>query len=123
MLAIDISGLLYHYFPPLLAVDNWKLVPSGTVTTQHVRTLINGTILGVLRTDGSLVMKSTLWASWSTAIPGTAGITRVAQMVNGSILGAATNGTILIRDNLYGDTWRQVQHRGRLATTGHACIG
>jgi hypothetical protein len=42
----------------------------------------------------------------------------VAQMVNGSILGVATNGTILIRNKLYGDTWRQVrrrQPRGALA--------
>ena len=60
ILGLDASGLAYYYASQLTSIDAWKIFPSA-ITISKIRTLRNGTIVGIRRSDGSLVQRW-VWA-------------------------------------------------------------
>ena len=56
IIGVDSTGVLYYYAKNLTNVDAWKLAPSA-ITVGRVRSLMNGSIIGIQRSDGSLVHK------------------------------------------------------------------
>ena len=62
IIGIDSTGIFYYYASPdsqLAGADYWKVVASGATTVSRVRTLMNGSIIGITRATpvGTLAIK------------------------------------------------------------------